>query len=234
MNMNKIYRFILDIFYPNRCPCCNVFIPYDEYICQKCLSSLENPMDKLCKYCGFYINQCKCGKIPYQRAFTCYTYDGLARDGVLSLKHGNNLNFAYHTGNILSERIKNEIVKYDVVVPVPMHIRKKLKRGYNQAEVIAKVISKNLNIPLDAHALKVEYSKHTQHSLNKSQRIENAKKLYHRGDTDLTDKYVILVDDITTTASTLSVCSDILRGMGAKYIIVATACSDQLKKSPPQ
>lgn len=230
MKIKNLYRFILDFFYPNRCPCCNSFITYDAYICNDCLNEMKNSTDKLCKFCGFSLKHCKCGKnISYQRAFVCYTYDGLSRKGVLSLKNGNNLNFAYHVGDILSERIKNEIVKYDVIIPIPMHLRKKLKRGYNQAEIISKVIGKNLNIPVDTKALKVKYSKTTQHSLNKKERIANANKIYYEGNSNLKDKYVILVDDIMTTGSTLSVCSNILISMGAKSVIVAVACSDQLK-----
>lgn len=230
MNLQKMSNFILDLFYPNRCPCCDKFIPYDKYICEECLSTMQNPTDILCKYCGFALEHCKCGQgIYYDRTFTCYTYDGNAKNGVISLKQSNNLNFAYHVGNILSDNIKSNIIKYDLIVPVPMSTRKKLKRGYNQAEVIAKVLSKNLDVPLDSKALKVHYSKSFQHNLSKKERFENAKRLYFEGTSNIKDKYIILVDDVMTTGSTLNVCSNILHGMGAKSVIVAVATSDQLK-----
>jgi len=229
MNLNMMNRFILDIFYPNRCPCCNSFISYDKFICDDCLNSMENPTDKLCKYCGFALGHCKCGKgIYYDRAFTCYTYDGLAKQGILSLKKSDGLNFAYHVGELLSNTIKDEVIKYDVIIPIPMHFRKKLKRGYNQAEVIAKVISKSLNVLIDSNALKVRYSKNIQHNLSKKDRFHNAESLYYRGTSNIKDKYVILVDDVMTTGSTLNVCSNILHDMGAKSVIVAVATSDQL------
>lgn len=230
MNLKTISHFTLDLIYPNRCPCCNNFITYDKYVCDDCIQSMENPIDKLCKFCGFALEHCKCGQgISYNRAFTCYTYDGLARQGVLSLKNGDNLNFAYHVGEILSKRIQNEVIKYDLVVPIPMHFRKKLKRGYNQAEIIALEISKNLGIPLDKNALKVRYSKNIQHTLSKMDRLINAQEIYYAGSSNVKDKYIILVDDIMTTGSTLNVCSNILHSIGAKSIIVAVATSDQLK-----
>ena len=191
LNLNSISRFALDIFYPNRCPCCNGFISYDKYICEDCIQSMQDPTDKLCKFCG--------------------------------------LNFGYHVANILSERIKNEVIKYDIIVPIPMHIRKKLKRGYNQAEVIALEISKSLNVPIDKNALRVKYSSNIQHKLSKKDRILNANEIYYAGKSNLKDKYIILVDDIMTTGSTLNVCSNILYSMGAKSVIVAVATSDQLK-----
>lgn len=153
----------------------------------------------------------------------------MARKGVLSLKNASSLNFGYHVANILSERIKNEVIKYDIIVPIPMHIRKKLKRGYNQAEVIALEISKSLNVPIDKNALRVKYSSNIQHKLSKKDRILNANEIYYAGKSNLKDKYIILVDDIMTTGSTLNVCSNILYSMGAKSVIVAVATSDQLK-----
>lgn len=230
MDLHNLNRWILDFFYPNRCPCCDTFITYSSYVCDDCIKKLKNQVVDLCEYCGFERKHCKCGSgTYYDRAFVCYPYEGTARDGVLSLKSGTCTNFAYHTGNILSNRIREQVIKYDVVIPIPMHYRKKNRRGYNQAEVLANVLSKNLNIPMDKNALKVKYTKHTQHSLNKAQRIINANKLYYQGTSDLRDKYVILVDDIMTTGSTLNVCSQILNGMGAKSVIIAVATSSQLK-----
>jgi ComF family protein len=190
----------------------------------------ENSIEKLCKYCGFDTKHCKCGSgIYYDRAFTCYTYDGLARKGVLSLKNSNNLNFAYHVGDILSEYISVGAIRYDVIVPIPMHFRKRLKRGYNQAEVISKRLAKRLDIPIETSAIKVKYTKTVQHSLSRKDRLTNAKSLYSQGTADVRDKYIILVDDIMTTGSTLNVCSNLLHGMGAKSVIVAVATSDQIK-----
>lgn len=191
---------------------------------------MEKPSDKFCKFCGFTLEHCQCGKeIFYDRAFICYIYEGLARQGVLSLKCADNLNFAYHVGELLSERIQNEVVRYNLIVPVPMHLRKKLKRGYNQAEIIASDMSKRLNVPLDTKALKIRYSKNVQHTLSKADRLKNAQQLYYAGNSDIKDKYIILVDDIMTTGSTLNVCSNILHSMGAKSVIVAVATSGQLK-----
>lgn len=230
--VQKISRAVLDYFYPNRCPCCDSFIPYDSYVCQECITTMakDNSTERLCLYCGFDTDYCKCGKgIYYDRAFTCYTYDGLARTGVLSLKNSNNLNFAYYVGDTLSKVISETVPRYDVIVPVPMHFRKRIKRGYNQAEVISKRLAERLGIPVESSALKVKYTKTVQHSLSRKDRLTNAKSIYSQGTADLRDKYTILVDDIMTTGSTLNVCSNILHGMGAKSVIVAVATSDQLK-----
>lgn len=230
LNRNRLGSLLLDIVYPNRCPCCDEYIPYDHYICDDCLEAMAYPEDMLCKYCGFAPENCKCGSgISYDRAFVGYLYEGVARKGIASLKLGTSLNFAKHIGLKLSDSISNNAIKYDLVVPVPMHIRKKLKRGYNQAEVIAKEVAKGLGIPMEAKALKVKYTKEAQHNLSREDRIKHVSNLYYGGGLNLTDKYIVLVDDVITTGSTLNVCSDILHGMGAKSVIVAVATSTQMK-----
>jgi ComF family protein len=112
-----------------------------------------------------------------------------------------------------------------------MHRKNRIVRGYNQTEVISKVIAKSLDIPIDTKAINIEYSKVTQHSLSKRERFKHANSIYSKGVSNVQDKYIILVDDIMTTGSTVNVCSNILQSMGAKSIIVAVATSAQLDRS---
>ncbi len=231
MNIRSIKNFIVDFVYPNRCPCCDSFILCDEYICPDCLDTMAKDctLDGVCKYCG--LKNCKCGSgVYYDRVFSCYAYEGLARKGALSLKSSQNLNFAYYIGETLANKIQKEVVRYDAVVPVPMHFKNRLVRGYNQTEVISRVIAKRLGIPTDVNALRVKYSKVSQHELSKTQRLEHANGIYFEGISNVKDKYIILVDDIITTGSTLNVCSKILQDMGASSVIVAVATSTPYKK----
>lgn len=222
----ELASVLLDLLYPNRCPCCDGYLPYGEYVCEECLDSMEDPTDSLCPYCGFLKSRCECAHgVSYDRAIACYTYTGRAVDGVLSLKRSKSLNYAYHVGALISRYVQERTVRYDVVVPVPMCHRKRLRRGYNQAEEVAKVVARNLGVPMDSHALRVRYSEESQHLLTRQERIRHAKSIYYEGTSSVEGRYVVLVDDVMTTGSTLSVCSDILRSMGARYVVVAVATS---------
>ena len=72
--------------------------------------------------------------LPYSRVYAAYAYADRAKDGILSLKRGHNLNFAMHLGKVLGDQIPAGA--YDCIVPVPMNRQRLRERGYNQAERI--------------------------------------------------------------------------------------------------
>ena len=96
----KMQMFLLDLLYPNRCPCCN---------------------------CSISWRDCFCGTgLSYDRAAILTEYTGAARAGVLSMKSAASLHFGRFCGNVLGQRIAEDVVLsgYDLVVPVPMQLRK--------------------------------------------------------------------------------------------------------------
>ena len=229
--MNKISAFILDLFFPNRCPICNDFIKYDSFVCDNCIMKLEKSIVdyyKICKKCGK--NQCICNKeIFYKRAAVCYYYEAAAKRGIRSLKDGNK-NFGYYLGNMLADKINNdEILKNsDFIIPVPMARKKLRRRGYNQSYVIAKEISKKTGISILNNALFKKSSK-AQHELNKEERKNNVFSFY-KGSLDLSDRKIIVCDDVLTTGSTLNRCAELLIDMGAAEIYAAVGTTTKLKK----
>lgn len=226
LNADDIKKLLLDIFYPNRCPCCNDFITWNELICSKCTDDIDNMENAyFCKQCGR--NPCICSSnLFYDDAFVYKPYDGTVKNGVLSMKRGNNTNFGRYTGMKLAEMIGN--TEADFIIPVPMAKKKKRVRGYNQAEVIADKISEILGIPVKNNILNMRYSKTEQHSRNSKERmlIENYLDI---SDIDLTDKKIILCDDIITTSSTVNACSKLLKSKGAVYVTVALSAGTILK-----
>ena len=108
-----------------------------------------------------------------------------------------------------------------------MYKPKQSVRGYNQSELIAKELFKELDISYEKNNLiKIKDTK-TQSKLNKTQRIENIKEAFIiKDDAKIKDKRVILVDDIYTTGNTVNECSKVLKKAGAKEIIVVTIAKD--------
>lgn len=224
--MNKLYRFIADIFFPNRCPLCLDFISWDEFICSRCADELKPFPEEICPGCGKA--ECFCDTISYDRAFVCFYYEGKAKNGILSLKDGHK-EFGIYTGNLLGERVADSKLEADAVVPVPMSDESYRKRRYNQAEVIAERIAEINGIPLLTDLLYKNKSA-VQHTLTKAERLENTAAFGIKSRLKTDNMKIILCDDVITTGSTMNRCAALLKEMGAAEVYAAAAATTKLKK----
>ena len=128
----------------------------------------------------------------------------------------------------LNEKICGILEKYDIIIPVPIHKRRKQKRGYNQSELITRQISKK--IPSLVHeSTAIQKIKHNieQSSLSKEQRKQNVKDVYKIVNKEkIENKNIVLFDDIYTTGNTVNEISKILKQNGANKILVLTIAKD--------
>ena len=227
--MNTISRFLADLVFPNRCPCCDDFIKWDKLICGKCHRSIETVHEKACPVCGR--ETCMCSEENfYDGALVPLRYETLVKEGVLSLKRGNNKNFGEYSGKLLAGILKNEKpeLKFDMIMPVPMSPASFRKRGFNQAEIIAGEIASALDIPLVNDVLIKQDTDASQHYLNKSQRMRNISSIKIK-ETDLRGKRIIICDDVITTGSTINRCARLLKNSGAETVFAAVAAGTKLR-----
>jgi ComF family protein len=110
--------------------------------------------------------------------------------------------------------------RFDVVVPVPLHWRRLWKRGFNQAELLAKGVSKRRRIPM-LSALKRVHMRGTQAGLSHQRRRENVRGAF-RVQRDVAGLHILLVDDVMTTGATGSACAFALKRAGAKSVTLLT------------
>jgi ComF family protein len=137
-------------------------------------------------------------------------------------------------GNFITQNIilnnKNafQIVNgYDIIIPVPISKKRLKERGYNQSELIAKQIAKNVQIKIETKCLYKKKNITAQSSLNKEQREENIKNVYIIKNQDrIFNKNVLLFDDIYTTGSTANECCKILKEANPNKIGVMTIAKD--------
>lgn len=167
------------------------------------------------------------GREPsFDRAEALFEYSGTARAAVLSLKYRRGVRFAEYAAKRLPEKLAADGGdEADIITSVPMHVIKKRKRGYDQAEVFAKALSREMGIEYIPDLLGHRRSGHSQHELKSSERYEAAENAYYiRSDISLAGKSVILCDDIFTTGATADTCSGLLKQMGAERVCVAAIC----------
>jgi len=135
----------------------------------------------------------------------------------------NDKTFARPLGTALALTVRTlypELLRADFLVPVPLHPEKFKKRKFNQAYELAKVLEQELRIPVLYAVIKTKEL--TTHSLSEKERKEATKRLYqlHCEKQQIENKYIIIIDDVLTTGSTVSAIAQLLLDCGARHIDV--------------
>ncbi len=221
---------ILDFFFPPKCPFCMEILSSKAPVCDNCIRALPFNDEKCCDICSRPIEDfshstclnCREQKIYFEHSFVPLIYKDEAKGAVLRLKKGHpsfSKGFAY----LLADKILSSpnYKNFDVITFVPQSYKGRLNRGYNQAELIARDLSKLLKIPCTAFLIKTDDGEE-QHLLTATQRRENVKKCYFSKNIKGKGR-VLLVDDIYTTGSTTNYCSRLLRKMGFSEVYLAVA-----------
>lgn len=203
-------RFLLDLFYPNRCGFCGDNIPFDEYFCSHCGEKLSRAPEKQ--------------SVLYADGFYAVTaYDSYSRPIIKSMKNDNNgyalSAISYFMSKMLKEiDILNGI---DIITYIPMSGKDLNRRGYNQTKLIAKELTGITGVKSVSLLKKVKETKE-QKTLSASDRRKNLKNAFKFSfKEDINGKTVLVIDDVCTTGSTLSEAARILKKAGAEKVIAA-------------
>lgn len=210
---------ILDLIYP---PVCGICGKLDKNsLCKACENMLK-------KYFDIKIEEYKNEKY-YDKHIYFFMYEGIIRKLILNYKF-NDKAYLYKTfvNFLIKQKKVFEIIKsYDIILPVPISKKRYNQRGYNQAELICRQLSKEVKIKIVKKCLYKQKDIVPQSSLNKESRIQNVKDAYKiKNIRIIKNKKIILFDDIYTTGSTANECSKILKKNGAKEVIVITLAKD--------
>ena len=212
-------RRILHFFFPNRCPVCGDFIGAMDSFCKECSTKIKPFTGK------FTIN----GASGTSAAFE---YDRNISPAVILLKNSVCGNAAYALGKALAAKLKENgtAEKCDLIIPVPLHRSDKSRRGYNQAQLIANEISEELGIPAKDGLVIKNRRTHQQKRLNRHLRLINLKGAFTVPQASLIKgKSIILVDDVSTTGTTLEKITSLLLENGAKEVYCAACCKTPSK-----
>jgi competence protein ComFC len=118
-----------------------------------------------------------------------------------------------------------------IVVPVPLYWRRRLERGFNQAELVSQLIAEQISAPLAVNALKRSKSTVPQKRLNQHERTTNVANAFTANQRQIDGKVVILVDDICTSGATLVSCARVLLQGGAKAVVAMTVARAIMRSS---
>ena len=216
----NVFAALIDLIIPRECHVCGIkLLDNEQFVCNSCQDKLP-----VTGYEKYWTNKTKvnsdlnpmeqrfAGQIPLHHACApfFYTRDSSLATLIHDFKYRGFSNLAIALGRLGASRLKdtgffNDI---DVLLPVPLHWTKKLRRGYNQTEMIARGISDATGIPVSPN-LKARKPHRTQTSLTSRQRIDNTKGIFTLQNPEtLEGKNVMVVDDICTTGATLLSASE--------------------------
>lgn len=225
MNKNEIINSLLDYFFPSYCFNCNSPVNDGKVICEDCYNDIEFLRENVCNKCGLNSNECQCKFSVFHFSFITAPFinEGIAKKGIYSIKFSKNKIlvdfYAQHMVKRLVEMTTER--EFSFVTYVPMSFPKILKRGYNQAFLLAQKVAEMLSLPVE-NTLKRSMFSYTQHKSKSLQdRFENAYKSYHS--IKKVHGKVLLIDDIKTSGASLDACARELLKAGAEQVFCITA-----------
>lgn len=220
----EIFNVIINLIYPRRCPVCdNVLSKQGILCCEECRGKLKYIHEPYCKKCGKpveddaieYCFDCSKKEKAFINGRAVFLYDDNMRESIVRFKYKGKREY----GNFYGQEIVNVLGKYimdlkiDAIVPVPIHRERFNNRGYNQANVIAKYIGKELGIQVISDGLIRKINTVAQKELDNKERnknLQNAFEINHNDKLWYNINKVLIVDDIYTTGATIDGCAKAL------------------------
>lgn len=208
---------------------------YSTPLCLNCMRGIHFITSPLCLSCGIPFSaeqendhlcgQCLTEKKPYAVARSVARYEGTILTAIYMFKYHGKTAIGKVLGNIMADFVSGiwDMNAFDLIIPVPLHIKRLRERGFNQAVILARVLSKRFKITLDISSLRRTLFTPPQVGLGRKERSVNVKGAFSIINQNLiSGKRILLIDDVYTTGSTLIECSRVLLEVNAEAVAVLT------------
>jgi len=226
--MKKLIQDFFSLVFPDSCYSCQgVLLQGEHKICTACRGNLPFTHYHKLNPSNNPVTQKFFGKIPilHGLAFLQFAKDGKVQRLLHHIKYKNEPELAEMLGNWYgSELFESTLSKdFDIVLPVPLHPKKLKIRGYNQSDYFGKGLSSQLQIPFYDNVLLRNTHSSTQTKKSRYERWQNVSSIFDVAHPEeITNKSILLVDDVVTTGATLEACAKILLEINIKAISIAT------------
>jgi ComF family protein len=227
---------IFSLLYPSVCAICGQSVEPDEYLCDACDDKVIRIVPPFCEKCSepfagaitgqFSCANCEHRHLHFEAAVSAYRSRGIVRRIVLDFKYGKQTHLRHLLGQWLCAALSDTRLRgrhFDVIIPVPLHPARERERGFNQAGLLANLLSAKMSILAKPALERTRYTT-TQTAFDRAERMENLRNAFRlRRKMDVRGSRVLLIDDVLTTGSTVSECARVLKEAGASSVYAATA-----------
>lgn len=233
--MKRPFRLLLDFLLPPRCGGCGELIDQNCALCGTCWSKLSFITKPFCETCGFpfeleseggaICGSCLRSAPVFTKLRSAFCYENQSRDLILRFKHGDATYLTPLFTQWMEVAGRELLEKADFLLPVPLHWKRLIKRGYNQAAFLAQGLAKKTGKDCFPNVLRRMRSTESQGHLTLLERRKNVSGAFYVRKQDkkiLLGKTVLLIDDVFTTGATITECTKILKKAGAREINILT------------
>jgi len=231
-------RDVIGLFYPALCQVCGKKSGQpDQVLCEDCLKKIKKRLPPFCIKCGRQLpgepglmGKCPdCKKIDpyYDRALSAFCYEGILKNLVHDFKYKKLTSLVREFVELTLDFMNTHGMdkNIDLILCIPMHPARLLKREINTSHILARALAKKLDIQYSSKILKKGKNTPPQSRLKRNERMNNIKgsfSLRKKGKAIVRDKNILLVDDLFTTGSTVNECSRVLKEASSGHVEVIT------------
>jgi ComF family protein len=234
---SQLLSAFIDILFPPLCHACRAFIPEarELHLCPACLAESTPIVTPQCTICGLpyrteegsdhLCGGCTSNPPPFAAARAAVLFDGPVRELVHRFKYGNKVQHALPLALLTAYRTGGFAKAFggDLIIPVPLHLKRLRQRGFNQAILLGDLLAKRWRLPMTRENLLRTRWTEPQVNLSAAERRDNVRGAFALRDAKgVRSRRIILVDDVYTTGHTVAECARALIQGGAREVLVIT------------
>jgi ComF family protein len=215
-SLATFWELLLNFFFPLQCVICGRLLPADDRyrVCGDCWSRI------------IYLNRPIDIRLSLEGIWSVGVYDGVLKELIHQFKYKEKKYLANPLGKLLVDFVGKYLreERFDYIVPIPLNKTRQKKRGYNQAELLARVLGEAVDKPILTHLVKRRKKTKPQFGLNRDERFENLSGAFEISESGKEDvaaiagKTILLLDDLATTGATLDECAKALKKAGVNEV----------------